>query len=149
MANSIFVSLTHAPSDIAAVRALLEAGFRQFGLPAPRAWLHNDATSSTLLTAGFIMVEGSRDEDQCWISIHRCEEALTDGDGCTVLAGVQTRRNWIFAGVVAYALCRFAGRSVFNDSGALDGQERYTAASLEAVLARLLQLPARDGSTAN
>lgn len=84
------------------------------------------------------------------LDIHnRCEEALTDGDGCTLLAGVQTRGNWTFAGVVAYALCRFAGRSVFNDAGALDGQERYTAGSLEAVLARLLTHPAPGDSTAN
>lgn len=69
MASSIFVSLTHTPAIIAEVSTLLETGFRQFGLHAPRAWLHNDATPSTVLTDGFIMAEGTRAEDRCWISI--------------------------------------------------------------------------------
>ena len=55
MANSIYVSLTHPPADIAEVRVLLEAGFWRFGLPAPRAWFHHGATPSVSLTDGFGM----------------------------------------------------------------------------------------------
>jgi hypothetical protein len=138
MSNSMFVPLLRMPADISEVSFHINAAFLDFNLASPRVWFDNIGSSSALLTDGFIMIEGNKDGDQCWVSISRCAAELTGDDECTILADVKTRGSWAFAGVVAYALCKMAGRTIFNDAGELDGQETYSAESLKKVIGELI-----------
>lgn len=138
MSNSMFVPLLRMPSDIAEVSFHINSAFLDFSLPSPKVWFDSISSSSALLTDGFIMIEGSKDGDQCWVSISRCAAEVTGDDECTILADVKTRGSWTFAGVVAYAFCKMAGRTIFNDAGELDGQESYSAESLRKVIVELI-----------
>lgn len=137
MSNSIFIPLILVPFDIYELGFVLNPAFSEFNLPSPKIWLDSKESLSTSLTDGFVMIEGAEDYNQCWLSINRCAAELTGDEECSILANVKTRGNWIFAGVVAYALCKIWGRTVFNDAGELDGQESYSAESLKEVIRNL------------
>jgi hypothetical protein len=133
MANSIFVSLTRMPESIDEIRLFVNKAFKELDPLQPEIRFESNVMPSAF-TDGFIVVEEDNRDNQCWVSINECEVELTEDDECTTLADVKTRGSWVFAGIVAYAFCRMAGRTVFNDAGELDGQERYTAESLRNVL---------------
>jgi len=140
MANSLFIPLTKMPRDLDEMNTFIAAGFSEFGLAAPRIWLELKREGATSLADGFVQIAGAADGDQCWVSMDLCDPEITGDQNCPILADVTTRRNWTFAGVVAYALCRFAGPCIFNDSCELDGQEQYTAESLRLVLEKRISL---------
>jgi hypothetical protein len=137
MSNSMFIPLLQMPADINEIASVVNSAFSEFNLPPSKIWLDSKDSLSTSLTDGFVMIEGAEDYNQCWLSISRCAAELTGDDECSILADVKTRGNWIFAGVVAYALCKIWGRTVFNDAGELDGQESYSAESLKEVIRNL------------
>lgn len=138
MANSIFVELLKTPSNILEISSFLNSVFAEFDLPSPKVWFDSKESSSALLTDGFVMVSGEKENDHCWVSISRCVAEVTGDDKCTILADVKTRGSWTFAGVVVYAFCKGFGSIIFNDAGELDGQEIYSAESLRLVLDRLI-----------
>lgn len=138
MSNSIFVPLMRMPLDISEVRDRLSSSFSEFGLPPPQIQFEPIASLPCSLIDGFILVEGTLESDQCWVSLSECGTALSGDDECSILADVKTRGNWAFAGVVAYAFCKMAGRIVFNDAGELDGRDSYTAESLREALTKLM-----------
>lgn len=86
------------------------------------------------------MVEGAEKNDQCWVSVSESSPELTGDSDCGILVDVKTRLNWVFAAIVAYAFCKFAGHTVFNDACELDGKESYTAASLEDAIRSALNV---------
>lgn len=50
------------------------------------------------------------------------------------MGSVTTRGSWLFAAVVVLGLFAFGGSTAFNDSGELDGQPKYDAASIRKVI---------------
>jgi len=140
MANSMFVPILKLPSDVEEIRSLIGDAFVYFGLPMPRVWLDGKNAQSQSLMDGFVMVEGAEKNDQCWVSISECSPELTGDSDCAILMDVKTRSSWVFAGIVAYAFCKFAGRTIFNDACELDGKESYTAASLEHAIRNALNV---------
>jgi hypothetical protein len=144
MSNSMFVPILKLPSDVEEIRSLIGDAFVYFGLPKPRVWLDGKNAKSQSLMDGFVMVEGAEKNDQCWVSISDCSPELTGDSDCAILVDVKTRSSWVSAGIVAYAFCKFAGRTVFNDACELDGKGSYTAASLEHAISECAEY---NGST--
>jgi hypothetical protein len=138
MSNSMFVPLSRLPADLSEISTHVDSACADFNLAPPKVWFDPVSSSSTRLTDGYIMVEGGKGGDQCWVSISQCDASLTGDAECTILADIKTRGSWTFAGIVAYAFCKMAGHIVFNDAGELDGQECYSAEGLRNVIAQLL-----------
>lgn len=137
MASSMYVPLSQMPADMDEARLLVHAACSDFGYSLPKISYETKDLSSTSLENGFIVIEGAEPGEQCWVSISRCTPEVTEDDERTILADVKTRRDWVFAGVVAYAFCRYAGKVVLNDAGALDGQEHYSLEALGAAIRKL------------
>ena len=140
MASSMFIPLSRIPSNIEEVRSFVHSACLEFACLAPKVWFHSQMAVPSSLVDGFIMFEGAKPDEQCWVSIGRYTAEVTGDEGRLFLAGVQTRGDWTFASLIAYAFCKFSGQLVFNDAGALDGQESYTVEALRtAVSARIFQ----------
>jgi Transposase DDE domain len=72
--------------------------------------------------------------------------AVTEDERCEFLAGVSARTDWVFAGIVAYGFCKVYGGVVFNDSGELDGRDRYSCEALRETLScSLRERPSSHG----
>lgn len=138
MANSMFVPLEKIPLDLEEVKFLINSAFSEFEMLLPNVWMHYSKGDLNLLQDGFVMVEGERESDNCWVSINECDSELCGDDKFKVLADIKTRGNWVFAGIVAYAFCKMAESTVFNDSRELDGQESYSAESLRNLIMSLI-----------
>lgn len=136
MASSLFVPLAQVPADLAAVDAIVAAGFHDLGRPPPAVSSGAGVSALPAQVLGtFIAVDGAGPRESCWIAIDPDPELLSEDPACPYLLGVMTRGDWTFAGAVAYAFCRHASTCVFNDSGELDGAPRYDTATLRRVLA--------------
>jgi hypothetical protein len=136
MANSVFIPLLRLPADIAALREGIINAFAEFIYPVPQVRLEigNVVSEDGSLFHGFIMVEGQKSGEICWGTVGPASAELTEDPDAKYLAGVTTRIDWLFAGIVAYAFSRSYGKVVFNDSGVLGEQACYTTESLSAAL---------------
>ena len=134
MANSMFVPISTMPADLDEVRSIIASGFSELSFPEPTIKAEFPNPDKGTLKDAFILVTGDVDLNGCWISINDWPEDLTGADRRKFMVDIKTRGDWTFAGGVAFAFCRFAGRVVFNDACELDGQETYTAESLRHVL---------------
>lgn len=138
MANSMFVPISRYPYDMEEIQSIVIGAFDEFGLKTPAVWLDDSHSNGASIKDGFVMIEGAEAADQCWISISDCPLALTGDTGFQILADIKTRGSWVFAGIVAYAICKFAGRCIFNDACELDGQEMYTSETIKGALLKKL-----------
>jgi hypothetical protein len=135
MANSLLIPIQQPPSSVSEIQSLVEGAFRELGKPMPRFSLRrSDDKPATDLTSSFVMIQGDRAQDCCWVSTDPVPVSLTEHPDCPYLVGVTTRGDWKFAAVVAYAFSKRAGTRVFNDSGVLDGQPQYDAHSLKQAI---------------
>lgn len=138
MSNSLFIPLQKLPNNFKEIEEVISDCFLDFGYASPKLARNTLTDKDINFLDEFIMLEGKAPQDSCWITMCETTPEVTGVDGCKYLVGVKTRGNWVFAGIVAYAICQNYGTIVFNDSCELDGQEQYSVDSLRTTLNVLL-----------
>ncbi|MHA7683084.1 hypothetical protein [Cupriavidus sp. PET2-C1] len=134
MASSIFVPLHAVPSGLSEIINLIASGFSDIGRSVPNIYSSKSSDIDKGWKDCFVFVEDVGTGEKCWVSFCETTPDVTGDDKWMWLAGVTTRGEWAFAGVVAYALCSYADSIVYNDSGALPGQDEYSAKELKSIL---------------
>ncbi|WP_147282726.1 hypothetical protein [Comamonas sp. AG1104] len=133
MANSIYVALKKIPSGLSDVEKIISSAFSEFGFENPLIKFNRNLHDEDLLK-DFLQIEGKKEENQCWISFDECIEDIYECENCKYIINIQTRGNWYFAGIVAYAFCKFSGNIVLNDAAELDGRLSYNLEDLKLIL---------------
>ncbi|MCP3022879.1 hypothetical protein [Cupriavidus basilensis] len=133
MANSIFVPHNAVPSGVNEIINLISFGFSDVGRSVPNVCSAKSSDNNENWKDNSVFVEDVGSGETCWDSFLETTPDVTGNKGLTRLAGITSRGSWDFAGVVAYALCIYADSIVCNDSGALDGQERYSAKEIKGI----------------
>lgn len=134
MSNSMYVSVSTMPETIETISEVIKLSLLELGFRVRQIYFgENELTENNLLNS-FIHVDGENDGERCWVGFDDVGFEVTEDADCSIMASVSTRTDWIFAGAVAYAICRAYGRVIFNDSCQLDGQERYSAESMRTTL---------------
>jgi hypothetical protein len=134
VSNSVFVPIRRPPLALDEVQQAVNRAFEGFGLARPKVQLHEPENTPKALANSIVTVRGSGAHEQCWISFGEYPSELTGEDATTHMGDVTTRGSWSFAAIVVLALFEFGGSSAFNDSGELDGQPKYDAATLREVI---------------
>jgi len=134
MANSMFIPLLRLPQTLQEMRESIEEAFADLSCSRPSISRKKPSKDINNILEGFVQVEGSTLDEQCWITVSESSAEITEDEKCMYIASVTTRVDWVFAGIVSYALCRAYGAVVFNDACELDGQEKYSVKSLKEVL---------------
>ncbi|MBJ9714754.1 hypothetical protein [Burkholderia gladioli] len=135
MANSFYVPMSRLPDDIGQIRELILNAFGEFDVLAPEVAVGSIHGGD--IHRDFVLINHENSDDGCWVSFFEAESDLVEREGYGYMAGVQTRQRWDSAGVVAYALCGYAGYVIFNDSGQLDGKSEYSCEEMKLVLSGL------------
>jgi hypothetical protein len=138
MSSSIFVPVQRLPVEIDEVRKVVHRAFDDLKLARPDVQLHRSDDRQKPLKDSFITVRGAGAHEHCWISLGEYPADLTGADATAYMAGVTTRGSWLFAAVVVLALFELRGTVAFNDSGELDGQSTYDAATLQQIIGAAL-----------
>lgn len=133
MANSIFVALEKIPSSLSDVKNIISSAFSEFGVESPLIKFNRNLHNEDLLK-DFLQIEGEKEENKCWISFDECTEDICEFENCKYILNIQTRGDWYFAGIVAYAFCKFSGHIVLNDAAELDGRLSYKLEELKYIL---------------
>ncbi|WP_141639882.1 hypothetical protein [Cupriavidus basilensis] len=134
MENSIFVPLHAVPSGLNEIINFITSGFSGVGGSVPNIYSSKSSYIDKSWKYCFVFVKGIDSGEKCWVSFCETTPDVTGDDKWTWLAGVTTRGEWGFAGVVAYALCSYADSIVYNDSGALTGQDECSVEELKTIL---------------
>lgn len=138
MSNSVFVPVHRLPLSLVEVQQAVSRAFEGFGLAQPEVQLHQPENPPKPLENSIVTVRGAGLHEHCWISFNKYPSELTGVDATTHMGDVTTRGSWLFAAVAVLSLFDFGGSTAFNDSGELDGQPEYDAATLRKVIADAL-----------
>lgn len=111
MTYSIDIPLLETPDDSRIIRAIYEV-FDEFGVPHPKKLIKNK---------NILEIEGAREDEYCWFNVMYFEPCIREYPEFEFMGGVETRGSWLFAGLIAYAICKNFGKILLNDSGARIG----------------------------
>jgi hypothetical protein len=139
MADSLFVPIRSFPESIDRVRDEALAAFSEFGMDPPSIYFSERSVANPTLENAVVIAEGTGADDYCWLAISQSSAEITEDPENTVIVNIETRGNWVFAGILAYSFCRHHGRRVINDSLRLDRVGLYTADTLKKTLVSLIQ----------
>lgn len=134
MSSSMYVPVAGIPASLEEITEAVRLALFELGFSILKIYFGPNERIEKNLLSSFIQVDGEKEEHQCWIAFDEVGSEVTEDVDRPFMASVTTRGDCIFAGAVAYAICRTYGKTIFNDSCQLDGQETYSAESMRSAL---------------
>lgn len=116
--------------------------FKEFSVPTQHLILGVQGSERPELEQGFGVVQEASLGVSCWVSFSLFDEGLREPEEIDLcyMAGVSAkgRKNrWLMA-IVSYALCKYLGRVVYDDSLILGGGQKYSLDEFRLSLCELL-----------